>query len=364
MCYYCDFHFSISLKLKKELLKALEQEIVSRRNYLNKETINTIYFGGGTPSILEIKELETILNLIHTNYSISNDPEITLEANPDDLKLSYLRQLKEIGFNRLSIGIQSFEDDKLKQLNRRHTADEAIDSIKNAQKVGFDNINIDLIYGLPGLSGVQWLKNLHKAFDLNIQHISAYHLGIEPKTAFSNFVKKGKIVLPKENESLEQFNILLEEMEKTGFIHYEISNFGKENFYSKHNTNYWLQQKYIGIGPSAHSFNLISRQWNIANNVKYIELVKNKQAFYEEEILTKNEKYNDYILTSLRTMWGTDLNKIETDFGIKYLKHCQNESEIFIQSKHIVQENEVLFLTKSGKFIADKIVSDLFKVNP
>lgn len=363
MCFYCDFHFSVSIKFKKELLEALEKEIVSRRNYLDYETINTIYFGGGTPSILEIKELKTILNVIQTNYSISNDPEITMEANPDDLKLSYLKQLKEIGFNRLSIGIQSFEGNKLKQLNRKHNAAEAINSVKNSQKAGFDNINIDLIYGLPNLSKTQWHENLHKAFALDIQHISAYHLSIEPKTAFSNFVKKGKIVLPQENESMEQFNILLEETDKNEFIHYEISNFAKKGFYSKHNTNYWFKQKYLGIGPSAHSFNLNSRQWNIANNTKYIELVKNKQVLYEEEILTINEKYNDYILTSLRTMWGTNLKKIEADFGLKYLKYCQEESEKYIFSKHIVKENNKLLLTKKGKFIADKIASDLFMIS-
>ena len=363
MCYYCDFHFSVSLKRKDDLLNALHKEIQTRNFYLVNEEIETIYFGGGTPSLLSIIELDTILNLIYKHYLISKNPEITLEANPDDLSYSYLQDLQKIGVNRLSVGIQSFDDKKLKLLNRRHNAKEAINSVKNSQDAGFNNINIDLIYGLPDLTNQKWQDNLHIAFDLEIQHISSYHLTIEPKTAFHNFVKKGKLSLPEEKESLVQFQTLVKETGRHGFIHYEISNFAKEGFFSKHNTNYWLHKKYIGFGPSAHSYDFSSRQWNVANNAKYIENVIDDKSYFKKEILSVYDKYNDYILTSLRTMWGIDLNKIRKEFGQQYYNMCLHEAQIFIQSEQLILSNNKLILTKSGKFLADKIASDLFFIN-
>ncbi len=363
MCYYCDFHFSVSLKRKEELLQALLIEIETRNDYLKNEEIETIYFGGGTPSILKINELDQILELIYKLYSVSKNPEITLEANPDDLSIDYLNGLKQIGINRLSIGIQSFEDKHLKQLNRRHDAREAINSVKNSQEAGFNNINIDLIYGLPGLTNKNWEENLRNALNLSIQHISAYHLSIEHKTVLANFLKKGKIKQLEEKESLNQFNTLVKKTEEQGFLHYEISNFSKDGYFSKHNINYWLQEKYLGIGPSAHSYDYKTRRWNISNNAKYIELINKNESYSETEILSLSEKYNDYILTSLRTVWGADLEKISREFGKGFHDECLKEAEKYIISGQITDTNNRLIISKKGKFIADKIASDLFIVD-
>ena len=253
------------------MAKAIQKELHLRQNYLSNESLETIYFGGGTPSLLNVSILQNFLIAINKLFKVDKNPEITLEANPDDLSIKYLQGLRKIGFNRLSIGIQSFNDGMLKQINRKHNAQQAVQCVLNAQKVGFRNINIDLIYGLPGLTTSDWKQTLKKAFELNIQHISAYHLTIEPNTAFNHFNKRGMISLPSENESLQQFNMLINETEKKGFQHYEISNFALPGFHSKHNTSYWMQKKYLGVGPSAHSYNMISRQWNVSNNKIYID---------------------------------------------------------------------------------------------
>ncbi len=375
-CHYCDFHFSTSLKNKDAFLLALQKEIVLQKDYLSNPIIkaeepieiNTIYFGGGTPSILSQKELMNIFDSLHQHYTISGDAEITLEANPDDLTIAKIKELKNTPVNRLSIGIQSFYDEDLKMMNRAHNSKEALRVVKDSQDKGFENITIDLIYGIPTLSTKNWKQNLQTAFELNVKHISAYCLTIEPKTTLAHLVKEGKINNVDEQKSAEHFEIMLAEMRKNNFEQYEISNFCKDNCYSKHNSNYWLKKNYLGLGPSAHSYNGTSRQWNIANNALYIRSFEKdfdagKQSRFEEETLTTSQQYNEYILTTLRTMWGTDLKYIENVFGNDYLSSCLIEADKYILLGDIRKENDKLFLNDKGKLIADKIASDLFVVD-
>jgi len=363
-CHYCDFHFSTSLKNKSELLLALQKELMLRKNYLTKgELISSIYFGGGTPSILSREELSRIFDTIYSNYNISASAEITLEANPEDLNYEKLKALKNTPVNRFSIGIQSFFEDDLKFMNRAHSVQKAVASVKGAQDAGFENISIDLIYGTPTLSDENWKQNLHTAFDLKVTHISSYCLTVEEKTALHKFVQTGKVKNVDEEKSATQFEILLEAMQKNNFVQYEISNFCTNNFYSKHNSNYWLKNKYLGIGPSAHSYNEVSRQWNIKNNALYIKgLVENKLNF-EIETLTPSQNYNEYIMTGLRTMWGISLSHIENVFGKDVLIHCKNEASKYSSSGYIDEKNNCIFLTSKGKLLADKIAADLFFVD-
>jgi len=362
LCNYCDFHFSVSLKNKDQLMQALINEIELQKDYLNGNTMETIYFGGGTPSILSQDEINNIINKIYSIHQITDNPEITFEANPDDLTKNYLLQLKNTPITRLSIGIQSFFNTDLQFLNRRHNAIDTINCIQNSQEVGFDNINIDLIYGIPGMGNTKWKSNLHKAFKLNIQHISAYHLSFEPKTVFSYYLKKGKIKPIDEKDSVEQFKTLTRYMKKEGFIHYEISNFAKDGFFSKHNLNYWFQKKYLGIGPSAHSYNGLSRQWNVANNTRYIRALENNEQVFERETLNNLTKYNDYVLTSLRTMWGIDLKYLQDNFGMNARNHCLKAAKKKLNNKYILLANDKIFLSEKGKLIADNIISELFMI--
>ncbi len=361
-CYYCDFHFSTSLNNKDKFLNSLKKEIELQKNYLGTKKISTVYFGGGTPSLLNEKELMEIIETLTNYFDIDKNAEITLEANPDDLTKEKIEQLKATPINRFSIGIQSFFDDDLKLMNRAHNSVEAMNAVKFAQEKGFENITIDLIYGIPTLTNEKWKHNLQTAFDLNVKHISAYCLTVEPKTALAKFVQTGKIKNVDEQQSAEQFEILLSEMKHNNFIQYEISNFCKENFYSKHNSNYWLKEHYLGLGPSAHSYNGQSRQWNISNNALYIQSLEKNELNFEKENLVHTQNYNEYILTSLRTMWGTDLDYIEQKFGntvsLYFLKHVEK----YILSKRVFREKNKLFLTDTGKLIADKIASDLFIV--
>jgi oxygen-independent coproporphyrinogen-3 oxidase len=366
-CHYCDFHFSTSLKNKDAFLNALQKEIFLQKDYLNSSIINTVYFGGGTPSLLSQIELLTIFDSLHRHYTISADAEITLEANPDDLTIAKIKELKSTPINRLSIGVQSFFDEDLKLMNRAHNSREALTAVKAAQANGFENITIDLIYGIPTLSHQNWKHNLQTAFDLEVKHISAYCLTVEPKTTLAHLVKTGKIKNIDEQKSVEQFEIMLDEMRKNKFEQYEISNFCKDNCYSKHNSNYWLKKTYLGLGPSAHSYNGTSRQWNISNNNLYIQSIEKnqetdpgKQSRFEFETLSTSQQYNEYILTTLRTMWGSDLRYMEDNFGKKYLMHCLKEADKYVLSSNIKKENNKLFLTDKGKLIADKIASDLF----
>jgi len=362
-CNYCDFHFSTSLKSKKDFLDALKKEIVLQKDYLETKNISTVYFGGGTPSILTKDEILEIFHELSKYFLIDTDAEITLEANPDDLSKEKLKELSQTPINRLSIGIQSFSDEDLKFLNRIHNAKCAITSVLDAQSAGFKNISIDLIYGIQTLTNKQWKKNIEQALALNVRHISCYSLTVEPRTALYSFIQKGKTKNIDSKKSAEQFEILINEMEKRKYIHYEISNFCKEGFYSKHNSNYWKRINYLGVGPSAHSYNGVSRQWNVSSNSTYINSLKKNILSFEKEVLSENQKYNEYILTSLRTIWGTDFNFVKQKFSQKLLSHLKKEAKIFMGKKLLLQADEKIFLTQKGKLFADKIASDLFFIS-
>lgn len=369
-CYYCDFHFSTTLKNKNVLLQSLLKEIEIRSDYLQLEAgenINTIYFGGGTPSLLSYGEIMQLFDKLHQHFTINDDAEISFEANPDDLTEAKLKELSQSPINRLSIGIQSFYDEDLSLMNRAHTASEAHKAVSIAQEHNFNNISIDLIYGIPSLTNENWLNNLEKAFKLNIQHISAYCLTVEEKTALAHMIEKGKTKNVSEQKSAEQFEIMLAEMKRNGFEQYEISNFCRNENYSIHNSNYWLKKKYIGIGPSAHSYNGKSRQWNVSNNNQYIKLIQNyndgSSPWFETEVLNTSQQYNEYLLTSLRTIWGSDFSFIKNNFPIKYYNYLLKEMEDYLKSEHIVLNNNILLLSDKGKLIADKITSDLFYVD-
>lgn len=360
-CNYCDFHFSTSLKNKEAFLDALKKEIELQKDYLGTKKINTIYLGGGTPSLLNQHELLQLFDTIDKHFEIDKDAEITLEANPDDLTKNKIKELKDTPINRFSIGIQSFYDEDLKLMNRAHNSQEAISAVKGAQDAGFENITIDLIYGIPNLTEHRWRNNLQNAFLLDVKHISAYCLTVEPKTVLAHQVKTKQIKNIDEQQSSEQFEIMLDAMKQQGFVQYEISNFCKDNFYSKHNSNYWLKEKYLGLGPSAHSYNGITRQWNISNNALYIKEIEENKLNFELEELTNSQRYNEYILTSLRTIWGTSLAIISSIYGNDYQTYCLKEVEKYILSEDVKIEANKLFLTDKGKLIADKIASDLFK---
>ena len=359
-CNYCDFHFSTSLKNKDGFLIALKKEIELQKDYLSNETISTIYFGGGTPSLLSETELMSVFEMLHREFVIAPTAEITLEANPDDITKEKINELKHTPVNRLSMGIQSFFDEDLKLMNRAHTSKEAETAVKLSQDKGFENITIDLIYGIPTLTNQNWKHNLNTTFDLEVKHISAYCLTVEPKTALAHQIKTGKISNVDEQQSSEHFEMMLEEMNKHGFTQYEISNFCKPGFHSKHNSSYWLKENYLGLGPSAHSFNGTSRQWNISTNPLYIQALLKGEMNFEKEELTSNQRYNEYVLTSLRTMWGSDLGYIEKVFGIPYLTHCMAEARPYLESKKLLLKENKLFLSDQGKLFADKIASDLF----
>ena len=360
-CHYCDFHFSTSLQFKSEFLEALEKEIRIRKNYLNSnEKIESIYFGGGTPSLLSEQELQQIFDVIFKNYEVDSAAEITLESNPEDLTKEKIKALKSTPVNRFSIGIQSFFEEDLKFMNRAHTAARAETAVKASQDAGFENITIDLIYGTPTLTNENWKINLQKAFELQVKHISAYCLTVEEKTALHKFIASGKVKNVDEEKSAAHFEILLKAMQHNHFIQYEISNFCKENFYSRHNSNYWKRKKYIGFGPSAHSYDGSSRQWNVRNNALYIQSLEGGKLNFEKEILTPAQNYNEYMMTSLRTMWGADLCVIEKDFGKELLRYCKQEAKPYLVSKHIEEKENKFYLTEKGKLIADKIASDLF----
>jgi oxygen-independent coproporphyrinogen-3 oxidase len=358
-CHYCDFHFSTSLKYKEEMLVAIQKELKLRTLELKGELVETIYFGGGTPSLLTVFEIEDILKIVRENYDVSENPEITLEANPDDLVPEKIIELSKSAINRLSIGIQSFFEEDLKMMNRAHSASEAINCLGEATKY-FDNITIDLIYGVPGLTNERWGENLRKAFDFNVNHISSYALTVEEKTALASFIKNKTYPPLDENLALEHFNTLVSETEKNGFIQYEISNFGKPNYFSKHNISYWEGINYIGVGPSAHSFNKTHRSWNISNNNKYLKLLNNSKLALEYEKLTITDKYNEYIMTGLRTIFGVSLEKVENDFGPKYSNYLKKCMEFLLDEETLILKNGILKTTQKGKFLADGIASDLF----
>lgn len=359
------------------MVLALAKEIVMRKDELelldsarSDIEIETIYFGGGTPSVLQIADLRFLIETVYANYKVVENPEITLEANPDDLTTLSVRaesgtifeDYRSIGINRLSIGIQSFFEDDLKMMNRAHNSVEAKKCLEVATKY-FDNISLDLIYGIPGMSNERWKQNIETALSFGIPHISSYALTVEPKTALNKLIQAGKIAEPKDEVASAHFMILVETLEANGFVHYELSNFGKENYFSKNNSAYWLGKKYIGIGPSAHSYNGISRSWNISNNSIYLKSIQENKLPNETEILSVADRYNEYIMTGLRTIWGVSLDRIQTEFGQKYLDYLLNQADKFLNDDLLFVENNILKATKKGKFLTDGIASDLFYLN-
>lgn len=359
-CHYCDFHFSTSPQYKDQMLQALGQEIDLRKNYLAGESIETIYFGGGTPSLLSADELQILIGAITDLYEVSPTAEITLEANPDDLNTQKVREFRQTLINRFSIGIQSFFEEDLKWMNRAHTAREAHSSIKRVQDAGFENITADLIYGFPLLSNPKWEHNIQQLIELHIPHISSYSMTVEPATALSSFIKKGEQKPMDEGQSTAQFLILMEQLIEADFEHYEISNFAKPGLYSKHNSNYWEGVSYLGIGPSAHSFNGESRQWNISNNSNYIDQIGLKKIPAEMEVLSTENRINEYIMTSLRTSKGMSLQKITERFGSDYSNEVRNGLEPFADKNWINLNDQIVTLTTDGKLFADHIASELF----
>jgi oxygen-independent coproporphyrinogen-3 oxidase len=371
-CHYCDFHFSTSLKKKDEMVLAIAKEIAMRKNEFEDEVIETIYFGGGTPSILEVSDLKFLIDEVYKNYKVSENPEITIEANPDDLSENRIIELSKTQINRLSIGIQSFFEEDLQLMNRAHNSVEAKKCLEIATQY-FDNISVDLIYGMPDpsqngeqaqqMSNERWLENIQIALDLNIPHISSYALTVEPKTALHKFIKDGIISQPDDAVAHEQFLILVDTLEKNKFIHYELSNFGKENYFSRNNSAYWLGKKYIGIGPSAHSYDGKNRSWNVSNNAIYLKSISENQLPSETEILSESDRYNEYVMTGLRTIWGVSLNKIEAEFGERYLKYLIQNAQKYLDDAKLIVENNILRTTRKGKFFCDGIASDLFYLN-
>lgn len=355
-CRYCDFFFTVSLKYRDEFIESLLTEIYERKTELQGETIETVYLGGGTPSVLTAEHLSKIINSISKHYSLSPSPELSIEANPDDLSADYLEMLKESGFNRLSIGVQSFREEDLVLMRRSHTADQASKAMNVACDKGFHNINMDLIYGLPNLTLSQWEINLRTALKQPVQHISAYHLTYEQGTVFHHWIKKGKIKELPEQLSLDQYGLLRNLTGEEGYEHYEISNFAKTGFRSKHNSTYWNGKNYMGFGPSAHSYNGSERKWNAASLKAYIEKINNGLPVFESEPLSLRDKYHDYLLTSLRTVEGANLNFIESVFGKSISEYLKQKAQKFISSQEMFIERGKLSMTPQGWLRSDLIL--------
>jgi oxygen-independent coproporphyrinogen-3 oxidase len=350
------------MKKKDEMVLALAKEIQMRKNESEEETVETIYFGGGTPSVLTSEEIDFLIAAIYDNYDVTDYPEITLEANPDDLSSERILELSKSKVNRLSIGIQSFFEDDLRMMNRAHNSEEAQKCLEEATRY-FDNISVDLIYGVPGMGNEKWKQNIEKALSFGIPHISSYALTVEPKTALKKLIETGKIAEPNDEVAQEHFIILVETLEANGFIHYEVSNFGREDYFSKNNSAYWLGKKYIGIGPSAHSYDGVSRSWNIANNPLFIKSIGAGKLPNEIENLSVSDRYNEYVMTGLRTIWGVSLERIKNEFGQSYLDYLSKQAQKFMDDELLFIENSILKPTKKGKFLIDGIASDLFWVN-
>jgi len=370
-CHYCDFHFSTSLKKKDSVLKALQKELFLRRKELDPFKVETIYFGGGTPSLLSNKEIKDFLDFIKANYHVSANAEITLEANPDDLNPERIGLLPDAGVNRLSIGIQSFFDDDLKLMNRAHNAAEARKCLEAASRY-FENLTVDLIYGIPGLTMAKWEQNIQTVLEYGIPHVSSYALTVEPKTALEKLIRDGKIPEVSDELAFQHFDMLVEKLQVNGFVHYELSNFGKPGYFSKNNSAYWQGKKYLGIGPSAHSFDGKVRSWNVANNTQYLKALEKEQLPSEKETLSLADRYNEAVMTGLRTMWGISLKDVEQKFGKEVKEYLMQQAAKFIEKgllelteNSLVPQRNALFLkaTPKGKFLTDGIASDLFLLN-
>ena len=344
------------------MVLALVKEIEIRKSEFQDEVVETLYFGGGTPSILEISDLKLLIDTVYSNYKVVENPEITVEANPDDLSKERIIELSNNKINRLSIGIQSFFEDDLKMMNRAHNSSEAKECLEFATQY-FDNISVDLIYGIPEMSNEKWLQNIETALSFNIPHISSYALTVEPKTALHSFIQKGIFPQPDDKVAQEHFQILVDKLSENDFIHYELSNFGKSTYFSKNNSSYWLGKKYIGIGPSAHSYDGEKRSWNVSNNTLYLKSIQENKLPSETETLSKTDRYNEYVMTGLRTIWGISLDRIETEFGKTYLDYLNQQAAKYIEGHLLFIDENILRTTKKGKFLSDGIASDLFMLN-
>jgi oxygen-independent coproporphyrinogen-3 oxidase len=361
-CHYCDFHFSTNFRNVENLVVAMLDEIVFQKDFLGGEKVDTIYLGGGTPSAVPSMYIERLINHLFQYHEVDTYAEITLEANPDDLIEDNLQDWKRMGINRLSVGVQSFNDLHLQSMNRAHNQQQALDGLQLAKKIGFKNITMDLIYGIPDMTMEQWQVNLNQFFELDLPHLSAYGLTIEPRTHYGYLLRKKSLKIENDIVYNQQFEVLMERAIEYGFEHYEISNFGKPDYHSKHNSSYWFGQKYLGIGPSAHSFDGVSRQWNVSSNLKYIQGVASKDLNVEKEILRVEDKYNEYLLTRLRTKWGVRTKDLEEGFGVLFLEDFEKNIQPYVKSGHVLNDSQTYVLTKKGKYLADKISSDLFLV--
>ena len=370
-CAYCNFFSLVTEKKMDDYVSALKKEIINRKSYLGDDVVKTIYFGGGTPSLLPIKYVEEILELLHENYNIISNPEVTLEINPDTIDKDKMMALKHLGVNRMSVGIQSFNDDDLRYLGRRHDSRHALQVLDDLSSVGFDRITLDLIYGMPTLTEEKWNHNLDIFFSTGISHLSAYALTVEPKTILGQKIEKEELQEVSEEETIRHYNILVERTKENGFEHYEISNFAKEGCRSQHNSIYWQDVKYLGLGPSAHSYDGDSRQWNVSNLTKYIQFVNadidtdtdadtDMGRYYEREILSKEDKFNEYVMTSLRTSWGCNIEKIERDYGKSYAHNFLKNIKKYLDSGIMLMKDNSFILTDEGMLFADGIAADLF----
>ncbi len=362
-CHYCDFHFSTNFRNVTQLVYAMKVELRLRADYVDSELIETIYFGGGTPSAIPPHLIGELIDEVRQIHEVSKDAEISLEANPDDLTKENLQAWKSYGINRLSIGVQSFVDEHLKFMNRAHNSEEAINGLTWAKEIGITNITMDLIYGIPNMTMEQWHSNLQTFFDLDLPHLSAYGLTIEDQTHLGHLVKTHQVQTEKDSNYNVQFEYLMNATQAQGFDHYEISNFGKPGFYSGHNTAYWLGKKYVGIGPSAHSFNGKERSWNVASNMKYTKLLKEEKLPSEIENLSINDQFNEYVLTRLRTIWGIETRQIKTQFGDKFQNILNSSITPYVRSGHVLFDGVSYTLSTEGKYLADKISSDLFVID-
>lgn len=368
-CAYCNFFSLVTEKKMDDYVSALKKEIINRKSYLGDDVVKTIYFGGGTPSLLPIKYVEEILELLHENYNIISNPEVTLEINPDTIDKDKMMALKHLGVNRMSVGIQSFNDDDLRYLGRRHDSRHALQVLDDLSGVGFDRITLDLIYGMPTLTEEKWNHNLDIFFSTGISHLSAYALTVEPKTILGQKIEKEELQEVSEEDTIRHYNILVERTKENGFEHYEISNFAKEGCRSQHNSIYWQDVKYLGLGPSAHSYDGNSRQWNVSNLTKYIQFVNSDTdldtdtdmgRYYEREILSKEDKYNEYVMTSLRTSWGCNIDKIERDYGKSYAHNFLKNIKKYLDSGIMLMKDNSFILTDEGMLFADGVAADLF----
>jgi oxygen-independent coproporphyrinogen-3 oxidase len=362
ICPYCDFHKTKLIPEFGDLVQAMLRELDMQNDYCNQETIESIYMGGGTPSVLPVEDLQQLLNKIKSIHPVSKNAEVTMELNPDDTNDGYIRSLYATGINRISIGCQSFSDNDLKFLKRRHTVKQALEAVKIARETGFDNISIDLIYGLQSQTLKSWENTIRKAMELEVQHISAYHLTIEPNTLFYEWLQNGKIKKASETRGIQQFEYLVNMATEQQYIHYEISNYALPGYLSIHNSNYWKQKPYLGIGPSAHSYNGLSRQWNIRDNQVYISGILRGTRYFEKEDLDVLTRYNEYVITALRTMWGIDLEFLENEFSKELSDYCLNLAQKFEKYGLLQIDNQHMKLTSQGMMVSDNIISDLLYI--